>query len=116
MLTEGKVKQAESEMSLIEIEKKNVENAIEMEVRQTILSLEEALVRLKYQKDLQEQSGEYLKIAETSFKNGVITNMEVMDAELSLLSAKTSYLQALYDYNIAEVNYLKAIGEIGNIK
>jgi len=35
-----------------------------------------------------------------------------MDAHLSLLTARTAYLQAIYDLKIAKTAFLKAIGEL----
>lgn len=110
--TSGKVKQTEADIESSRLSISNIENAVELEVKQAILNLSEVRDRIKYQKDAVAQAEEYLKIAESSFKTGVVTNLEVMDAQLSLLSAKTTYLQTLYDYVSAKNFYLKAIGEL----
>jgi len=110
--TAGKLKQAQTEVSSVDLNIKNMESLIELEVRQAILNLNEIKERVISQKDAVVEAEEYERIAEVSFKSGVITNLEVMDAQLSLLNTKVNYFQALYDYLIAKSNYLKAIGEL----
>ena len=39
-----------------------------------------------------------LELANISFKNGVINQIDVLDAELMLNQTKLAYLQAIYDY------------------
>jgi len=43
-----------------------------------------------------------LELANISFKNGVINQIDVLDAELSVNQTKLSYLQAIYDYLTAK--------------
>jgi len=51
-----------------------------------------------------------LKLARLSFKEGMATSTDVIDAELSLGNVKTEQLKALLDYNTALVNLLSACG------
>jgi len=108
----SKVKQAKADLQTAEVMLKNMESSVELDVRQAILSLNDAKARVSSQKDALSQAEEFFKIAESSLKSGVITNVDMMDAQVSLLSAKTAYAQALYDYLIAKAAYLKAVGEI----
>lgn len=61
-----------------------------------------------------EQASEALSIAKVSYDNGLNTNLEVMDAQLALSSAKTNYYQALHDYLVAFAKLEKSMG-IGRI-
>ena len=38
------------------------------------------------------------------------TNIDVMDARVALTTAKTNYVQALYDYNTSKAQLDKAMG------
>ncbi len=110
--TAGKSRSAEAAVKSTEITKIQIENLIELEVKQTVLNLNEVSERILAQSEVVKQAEEYYKIAEASYKSGVNTNYDVMDAHLGLLTAKTAYLQALYDLALAKASYLKAIGEL----
>ena len=56
------------------------------------------------------QAEENLEIANGRYTAGVGNPIEVTDAEVSLINAKTSYNQALYDYKIASSSIEKAMG------
>jgi len=108
----SKVKEAKAGVESIDYAAKNLNNMIGLEVRQAVYNLYDANEKIISQKETIKQAEEYIKIAKDSFKNGVITDLEVMDAELALLQARTAYLQALFEYTVAKNAYLKAIGEL----
>jgi outer membrane protein TolC len=110
MATSGRMKQTRSELRQAEIAEDNVRRGVEVEVRQAFLSVREAAERVDSQKGNLAQAEESLRIAEVSYANGAATNLEVMDAQLALNQAKTNYLQALFDYRIAQAALLKAVG------
>jgi outer membrane protein len=87
---------------------------IELEIRRAQLDLGEIEVRITQTRDNVERSKEVYRIAETSYKNGAATNLEILDAQLAMTSAKTQNLQALYDYQIAKTKLLAAAGRLGN--
>ena len=53
---------------------------------------------------------ENLDIANGRYSAGVGNPIEVTDAQVSLITAKTSYIQALYDCKIAQAGLEKAMG------
>ena len=115
-VTGSKVKQAEADLKSLEYSVKTVENGIELELKQLQLTLRELKGRTQAQKDAVAQAEEYHKIAQLGFKAGTMTNLEVMDAELSLLNVKMGFLQALYDREVTESAVVKCIGANSNIK
>ena len=98
--TAAKVKQAESELNAAGIGIKKLEDSTAVELKQLILSLAEAKERIDAQKDAVAQAEEYHKIAQVGFRSGTMTNLEVIDAELSLMNARIGYLQALFDREV----------------
>jgi outer membrane protein len=66
---------------------------------------------IESQKQTVEQAGEALKIANISYTNGVITNLEQMDTQLALDQARINYSTAIYDYIVGRAAYRKAIAE-----
>ena len=53
---------------------------------------------------------ENLRIATERYKLGLLSQLELKDAELSLIEAETSYSRALYDYSVGLAALEKAQG------
>ncbi|MDD2890987.1 MAG: TolC family protein, partial [bacterium] len=49
-------------------------------------------------------------IANDNYKNGTMTNMDVLDSHIALAEAKFQYLKALYDYKISCAELNRIIG------
>ena len=108
--TAAKVRQAEASLAAAAVSVKMLEDSTASELKQLILSLSEAKERIAAQKDAVSQAEEYHKIAQVGFKSGTMTNLEVIDAELSLMNARIGYLQALYDREVIESGIEKLAG------
>jgi len=106
----GKAAQADSELRQVEIQESQLKDAVEVEIRQLALALNEAQERIASQSENVKQAQESMRIAEVGYSNGVVTNLEVMDTQLALTQAKTNYLQALYDYLTTSAGLKKATG------
>ena len=52
-----------------------------------------------------------LEIAQTRFRNGLSTQVELNDAELAVTQARTNFAQALFNYNAARAQLMAATGE-----
>ncbi|UCG75652.1 MAG: TolC family protein [Gemmatimonadota bacterium] len=52
-----------------------------------------------------------LEIAQTRFRNGLSTQVELNDAELAVTQARTNFAQALFNYNAAQAQLMAAMGE-----
>jgi outer membrane protein TolC len=107
----GKISQASCRLSQAEHGLKLLKEGIEMEVRASYLQLEEARKLVESQKENIAQAEEALSIVEERYKQGLATNLEVMDTQLAVTKAKANYLQALSDYVIAKAKLEKAIGK-----
>lgn len=108
LATRAKVKQAESAVKQVQIAKQQLINGIALEVRSAFFSFQEAKELLKAQEETVQQAQESLRIANLRYKNGMITNVELMDTELALTQAQTNYSNALSDYMIAIARLEKA--------
>ncbi len=106
----AKVTLAESDLATAEIAAKRLEESTSSELKQLVFSLFEAKERIEAQKDAIAQAEEYHKIAQVGFKSGTMTNLEVIDAELSLMNARIGYLQALYDREVIEAGIERITG------
>ena len=57
------------------------------------------------------QAGKAFEIIETRYKNGLATNLEVLDTELAYRQSQVNYLTALKTYNTSLAEVYKAIGK-----
>jgi outer membrane protein len=84
--------------------------SITLEVQQAFLNLLAAAERIPTAELGVQQATENLDIANGRYAAGVGNPIEVTDAQVSYTNSKTSYIQALYDYNVAAANLDKAMG------
>jgi outer membrane protein len=88
----------------------SLEDAVELEIRSSLLELEAARERLKSQGKGVEVAQEGLRIANDRYLQGLATNLDVMDAQLALTQARNLRLQALHDANLASATLERAMG------
>lgn len=105
------VKQSESTLRLMELSSKQIKSSVEFEVRSTYLALLEAKSLIDVQKETVAQAEMSVSLANLQFQNGIITTVELTDAQLALLQAKVNRLQALHDYVVGLARLEKAIGQ-----
>ncbi|MBP2642948.1 MAG: tolC 2 [Firmicutes bacterium] len=110
-LVHSKVKQAEAALDTAKIAADQEQDTVKLEVRQYFLSMREAEKRIETTQVAVSQAQDNLRISEVRYKTGVGTNLDVLDAVLSLKEAKTNYSQALYDYNTSKSSLDKAMGK-----
>ena len=75
-------------------------------------TLDVSLQRLEVQEANMELAKEVGEITSEKFKEGVGTNLEVINAEKDYKEAEINYLSALYDAIIAKVDLDKALGQL----
>jgi len=112
--TMGKVIQERAILNQYQITLKDTEEKIRYEVKQAFLSLNDAEELINSQKENVKQAEEGLRLADIGFKNGVNTQLEVLDTQLALDVARKNYLSAIYSYNLAQLMMQKAMGVLRN--
>lgn len=108
--TRAKVKQSEVYLEQIKLSRDLIIESVKLEVKQAVLNFQQAKESIEAQKENVETAKDNLKIAQERYKLGLMSNIEVRDAELTLTQAETNYYQAIADYLIALVKLEKAIG------
>ena len=86
--------------------------SVNQEVQQEYLSEMEARQRIGATVALVEQATEGLQMSQERYRAGVATSIEITDAELTLANARSSHIQAQYDYRVAHAKLLSAIGDL----
>ncbi|MBC8016776.1 MAG: TolC family protein [Sporomusaceae bacterium] len=109
-LTNAQIKQADHEVTQTQEQANQLTDKISLEVCQAYLSVQEATERITNNKVAVQQSQTDYQLAQQRYEAGITTNLDVMDAELAMIQAKTNYIQALYDGNSSMAQLDKAMG------
>jgi len=109
----GKVAQARSDLRTKQIEETKLLDAIALEVRQAEYSYREAAEIFKAISGTVKQAERLVQMAEKGYEFGVKIRLEVDDAQLNLLQAKSNLAKAQRDFRVAQVNYLWSMGVVG---
>ena len=85
-------------------------DSINLAVRQAYLNMKSAEQTISSTRVAVEQGQENFRIASLRYRAGVGTNLDVLDAETSLETARNNYVDALFNYNIAVATLENAMG------
>ncbi len=108
--TSSQVIQAEQNLYQSQTQLDQLKENIELEVNQNYLSLKYAKEKLDVTTKTIEQAEENLRTFQEKYNVQLATSTDIIDAENSVLQAKTNYTNALIDYKMAKVKLEKSIG------
>lgn len=108
--TKAQVRQADADLLTAKELARQKLDAIQLEVRMAYLDVHEAEKRIHTSQVSVDKAEEDLKIAHVRYRAGVGTNLDVMDAQVALTTAKMNYVQSLYDYNTSKAELDRAMG------
>lgn len=109
-LTKKQVEEARANLNVFKANEESLQQSILLDVRQSYLNLNDAEQSKVTAELTVQQATENWQIANGRYAAGVGNPIEVTDAEVTLTNAKTSYIQALYNYKIAKANLERAMG------
>jgi outer membrane protein TolC len=108
----GKVDSLRSEMAEVDLRELQLKDRVWLEIRESLDRIEEGLALVEAREEEVKVAQEALKIAETSFKEGVVSNADVLDSQLTLDEAEVAALAAHSQYQVATATFYKATGGI----
>jgi outer membrane protein TolC len=108
--TKAKVDQARAKYAQSKLEKADVADQIAVDVRQACLDLVESEAIIKSQKDSIVEAKEAMRIAVIGYDNGVTTNLDVLDTQVSLSQVEKNLAEGTYDYLMAQASLDRNLG------
>ena len=84
---------------------------VALDVEQAYLRLMELQERIKANQSALDAAKENLDLANGRYQVGVGSIIEATDAQTLYTDAQTTYIRTLYDYKIAEAQFIRAIGQ-----
>jgi outer membrane protein TolC len=109
-LTQSQIAEARANLLVVGANEEAFRQNVILEIHQAFSNLREAEERVQTSDVVVRQAEENFNLADGRFQAGVGTSVERTDAQVLLTNAKTSQIQALYDYRVAEARLLKAMG------
>ncbi len=110
MSTKAKVDAAKCRYNQTRLEKENFTDQLVVDVRRACLDMKEAEEIVKSQKDAIVEAKDALRIAEIGYDNGVTTNLDVLDMQVSLSQVEKNLAEGIYDYLVARAQLNRVIG------
>jgi outer membrane protein TolC len=83
---------------------------LKTEVKQVLASLYETSERIKTQRNVSETAETSYSITRYRYEKGVASRLELIDSEFALTTAKSNYLEAVYDYLSAKIELDRTTG------
>ncbi len=106
----GEVDSLRSEIAEVDLRQWQLKDQIWLEIRESMDRIEEGLALIEAREEEVQVAQDALKIAETSFKEGVVSNADILDSQLTLDEAEVAALAAWSQYQVAVAAFHKAIG------
>ena len=110
-VTVDRTDQAETQLEKAKDAYKIIRDGITLEVTQNYLNIKKSEEKMTVAGQNVSQAEENYRVTDDKFKNGLALNSDLLDAEVALLQAKTDYIQSIVDYELAQAQLNKSVGE-----
>jgi len=111
----GKVKadvqQAQTQLRQDQLQLENLRSRIEFEIRSSLLDVKTSDDQVGVARQQIDLAGQQLRESQDRYKAGVSGSLEVVQSQEAVASANDSYIQALYQNNVAKLTLVRALGE-----
>jgi outer membrane protein TolC len=109
--TAGRVTQARSLLQQTRLTFAEAQLAVEVEVRRAYSRLQEATELAEASQKVVEQATEAVRLADARYGAGTSTQLDVLQVQVELTTARINQIQAYYSYNVAVAALRKAMGQ-----
>jgi outer membrane protein len=104
----------QSKLNLLKTENsvKQLESAIDLEVKQGRITYDNAVQTMQSQKENMELASNIARVTKIKYEQGLGSNLEVVDAEAALREAQINFYNAIYEAIVAKIDLDKAYGNL----
>ncbi|MEZ0006181.1 outer membrane protein [Flavobacterium sp. 28YEA47A] len=110
--TRAKVRQADIELKQVKEDMLETKLSLDLAYENSKTQINNSIITINNQKENVRLAEEVLSDTKNNYYNGLATLTDLLDAENSLVEAQNNYNSALLDYKLAEVQLIKAKGEL----
>jgi outer membrane protein TolC len=108
--TAGRVAQARSLVEQTRLSYSEAQLAVDVDVRRAYSQWQEASELADASQKVVEQATEAVRLANARYAAGTSTQLDVLQAQVDLTTARTNQIQAFYTYNVAVASLRNAMG------
>ena len=108
----GRIQQAQATLSKTENDISNLKLAVNMELSNAKLQLENSLLTLQTQQRNVDLANQVLKNTQLKQKEGVTSNFELNESETNLKTAQNNYINSVLEAYLAKIDLQKATGTL----
>ncbi|MBL7871573.1 MAG: TolC family protein [Cyclobacteriaceae bacterium] len=104
----------QSRLNLLKTENsvKQLETAIDLEVKQARITFDNSVQTMQSQKENMELAANIARVTKIKYEQGLGSNLEVVDAEAALREAQINFYNSTYDAIVAKIDLDKAYGNL----
>ena len=106
----SKINRSKIVVQQVENQIKFLERSIDLQINQNFIELKNAIESLNVSKENLVLANEVYNVSEKKYKEGVGSNLEVLDSNNALKIAQTNYYNAYYQAIISKINLEKTLG------
>ena len=106
----SKINRSKIVIQQVENQIKFLERSIDLQINQNYIELKNAIESLNVSKDNLVLANEVYSVSEKKYKEGIGSNLEVLDSNNALKTAQTNYYNAYYQAIISKINLEKTLG------
>ena len=110
--TEGNIEQAEAALIQRRAELEDIRGRIESEVRNAYLDLQAATSQVELALKNIQVSDQNFDLTRQRFQAGVSDNLEVVQSQESIATARLDYINGVFAHNLAKLSLARAIGRV----
>lgn len=114
--TRNRVSKARSDLYKAELSKARLAEGIDAEVRMAYDAVKTAEATVRSQRENVNLAERGLEIAQARYDAGLMSNLEVLDAQAALTAARLGYYQSLHGYALAKLEMRRVRGELNEIE
>jgi outer membrane protein len=114
--TRAKVRQADIELRKTAEDIKDTKLSLDLAFENAKTQITNNLITIQNQQENAQLAKEVLENTQNNYQQGLATLTDLLDAETSYIEAQNNYTSALLDYKLAEVQLIKAKGELETLK
>ncbi|OQX82704.1 MAG: hypothetical protein B6D63_07365 [Candidatus Latescibacteria bacterium 4484_7] len=102
--------EAKSRLKQVEVSRKGLKDGLILNITRAYLSVVEARNEIDAAKEALDQAEENFRVTDEKFKEGLVTNAELLDAQVMLTGAKTDFSNAFINYRMARADLARSMG------
>jgi outer membrane protein TolC len=113
--TRARVRQATVELQKVAADLEDTKIALDMQYSNAVSQTNTSLINIENQKENMILAEDVRNNTQNNYQNGLSPLTDVLDAENSYIAAQNSYINAVLDFKLAEIQLLKAKGTLNTL-